>query len=92
MGYRKFKNKEVSAAARSLVALFRELAPGMLAKKDRGRDADLVAAPAEYGATEIRDRIEVRSALRDAVSRQLTAGAQGLAACLNACPHPSKSR
>ena len=58
--YRKFKNKEVSSAARALVGLFRELAPAMLDKKDRGRDADLDARPAEYGATVLRDRIEVR--------------------------------
>jgi protein SDA1 len=64
VGYRKFKNKEVSAAARSLVGLFRELAPGMLAKKDRGRDADLAAAPAEYGAAAVSDRIEVRPAAK----------------------------
>ena len=62
VGYRKFKNKEVSAAARALVGLFRELAPGMLAKKDRGRDADPDAAPAAFGATRISDRIEVRRA------------------------------
>ena len=32
----------------------------MLDKKDRGRDADLAARPAEYGATVLKDRIEVR--------------------------------
>jgi len=60
VGYRKFKNKEVSAAARALVGLFRELAPGMLAKRDRGRDADPDAAPAAFGAARISNRIEVR--------------------------------
>lgn len=39
--YRKFRNKEVSSAARGLIGLFRELNPAMLAKKDRGRGADL---------------------------------------------------
>lgn len=42
------------------MGLFRELAPAMLEKKDRGRDADLAARPAEYGATVLKDRIEVR--------------------------------
>ena len=35
--YSKFRKKAAAAAARSLVALFRELAPGMLEKKDNGR-------------------------------------------------------
>ncbi len=39
--YRKFRDKEVSSAARGLVGLFRELNPAMLAKRDRGRGADL---------------------------------------------------
>ena len=59
VSYRKFKNKEVSSAARSLVGLFRELAPALLDKKDRGRDADLSARPMEYGAAVMKDRIEV---------------------------------
>lgn len=39
--YRKTKDKVVSGAARSLIAIFREINPAMLAKKDRGRGADL---------------------------------------------------
>ena len=39
--YRKDRNKEVSTAARGLIGLFREINPAMLAKRDRGRGADL---------------------------------------------------
>ena len=39
--YRKFRDKDVSSAARGLIGLFREINPAMLAKKDRGRGADL---------------------------------------------------
>lgn len=57
VGYKKFKDKEVSSAARGLAGLFREIAPAMLAKKDRGRGADLEAAPLQYGANVVADRI-----------------------------------
>lgn len=56
--YRKFKNKEVSSAARALLALFRQLNPSMLAKKDRGKGADLDAKPLAFGEAEVADRIE----------------------------------
>ena len=39
--YRKFREKEVATAARGLIGLFREINPALLAKKDRGRGADL---------------------------------------------------
>lgn len=57
--YRKFKNKEVSGAARALLALFRQLNPSMLAKKDRGKGADLDAKPRAFGDVPVSDRIEV---------------------------------
>ena len=57
--YRKYKHKEVSSAARALVSLFRQVNPGLLAKKDRGRGADLATVPLEYGASLLPDRIEV---------------------------------
>ena len=57
VGYKKFKDKEVSSAARGLAGLFREIAPAMLAKKDRGRGADLQAAPLQYGANAVSDCI-----------------------------------
>lgn len=37
---RKTRDKQVSSAARSLITVFREINPAMLAKKDRGRGAD----------------------------------------------------
>ena len=39
--YRKFREKEVATAARGLIGLFREINPAMLAKRARGRGADL---------------------------------------------------
>ncbi|KAL3143572.1 hypothetical protein ABBQ38_002369 [Trebouxia sp. C0009 RCD-2024] len=56
--YKKYKEKAVASAARSLITLFREIAPYMLEKKDRGRGADLEARPMQYGAGQIRDRVE----------------------------------
>ncbi len=56
--YKKFRNKEVAAAARGLIGLFRELNPSMLEKKDRGRGADLEAAPLSYGASRVQSRVE----------------------------------
>ena len=35
--YKRARDKPVATAARALIALFRELAPGMLEKKDRGK-------------------------------------------------------
>lgn len=56
--YKKFRNKEVASAARDLIGLFRELNPSMLEKKDRGRGADLEAAPLSYGAAQVHSRVE----------------------------------
>ena len=56
--YKKFRNKEVASAARGLIGLFRELAPGMLEKRDRGRGADVEAAPLSYGAARVSSRVE----------------------------------
>ena len=58
MLYKKFRNKEVAAAARGLIGLFRELNPGMLEKKDRGRATDLDAVPLSYGAARVHSRVE----------------------------------
>ena len=52
--YKKFKEKAVASAARSLITLFRDIAPYMLEKKDRGRGADLEARPMQYGAGQVR--------------------------------------
>lgn len=56
--YKKFRNKEVASAARGLIGLFRELAPGMLEKRDRGRGADVAVAPLSYGASHVASRVE----------------------------------
>ena len=56
--YKKFRNKEVASAARGLIGLFRELAPGMLDKRDRGRGADVAVAPLSYGASRVASRVE----------------------------------
>lgn len=51
--YKKTRDKAVSSAARGLISLFRELAPGMLERKERGRGADLDAAPLQFGAARL---------------------------------------
>ena len=55
--YRTFREKEVTSAARSLISLFRELAPGMLEKRDRGRGADMTLQPLAYGSHKAIERI-----------------------------------
>eukprot|EP00884_Botryococcus_braunii_P012226 jgi/Botrbrau1/21003/Bobra.0144s0020.2 len=64
--YKKYREKEVATAARGLISLFRELAPAMLEKKDRGRGADLAAVPLQYGAQVLRDRVEGADLLEQA--------------------------
>ncbi|KAL2644731.1 hypothetical protein R1flu_012318 [Riccia fluitans] len=51
--YKKNREKAVAAAARSVIAVYRELMPSMLAKKDRGRNADLTAKPKAYGEVSV---------------------------------------
>ena len=61
--YKRHKDKGVSSAARGLISLFRELAPGLLEKKDRGKGgAQRVAkgtglAPLPYGSSFVADRV-----------------------------------
>jgi len=57
-GYKKFKNKQVSASARGLIGLFRELNPELLAKKDRGKGVDMMLRPTAYGQTQIASRVD----------------------------------
>lgn len=47
--YKKDRDRGVRMAARSLIGLFRQLAPGMLVKKDRGKDADITRTIAMFG-------------------------------------------
>eukprot|EP00887_Chlorella_sp_A99_P007365 scaffold2.g7365.t1 len=65
--YKKDRDKAVSSAARGLIGLFRELAPGMLEKKDRGRGADVGLRPMEYGAAQVATRIEGAELLEQAI-------------------------
>ena len=65
--YKKFRDKEVSTTARGLLGLFREIAPSMLRKKDRGRNADMSALPTEYGAAAVADRVQGAELLEQAV-------------------------
>ncbi|CAA7039251.1 unnamed protein product [Microthlaspi erraticum] len=52
--YKKKPNdKAISAAARSLIALFREINPSLLVKKDRGRPGGAVAKPKQYGEVNV---------------------------------------
>ncbi|XP_006394895.2 protein SDA1 homolog [Eutrema salsugineum] len=50
---KKSKTKAISAAARSLIALFREINPSLLVKKDRGRPGGPVARPKQYGEVNV---------------------------------------
>ena len=56
--YKKARDKPVSNAARGLIALFREIAPGLLEKKDRGKGADMTRSLKEFGEGEVTDRID----------------------------------
>ncbi|KAL7261215.1 hypothetical protein ACSBR1_006790 [Camellia fascicularis] len=51
--YRKSHEKAVSAAARSLVTLFREVCPSLLIKKDRGRSSDTKARPKAFAEANV---------------------------------------
>lgn len=47
--YKKSHEKAVSSAARSIIAIFRQVFPSLLEKKDRGKGADLLAKPKAFG-------------------------------------------
>lgn len=47
--YKKSREKAVSSAARSIVAIFRQMFPSLLEKRDRGKGADLLAKPKAFG-------------------------------------------
>ncbi|KAL1223936.1 hypothetical protein V5N11_012852 [Cardamine amara subsp. amara] len=51
--YKKSHEKAISAAARSLIALFREINPSLLVKKDRGRPGGPIAKPKLYGEVDV---------------------------------------
>jgi hypothetical protein len=54
--YRTERDKHVKNAAKALIAVFRELKPSMLEKKQRGRGADLTLDLPSYGAVSISTR------------------------------------
>ncbi len=66
--YKKFKEKGVSMAARSLIGLFRILSPGMLHKKDRGKGSDMDAGVEAYGEFKAASGVEGIELLRNAPS------------------------
>ncbi|GLT94661.1 hypothetical protein SLE2022_123900 [Rubroshorea leprosula] len=51
--YKKSHEKAVSAASRSLIALFRQVCPSLLVKKDRGRPIDPKARPRAFGEANV---------------------------------------
>ncbi|WZZ19070.1 hypothetical protein YC2023_112159 [Brassica napus] len=51
--YKKEHEKAISAGARSLIALFREINPSLLVKKDRGRPGGPVAKPKQFGEANV---------------------------------------
>eukprot|EP01025_Chloroclados_australasicus_P032120 TRINITY_DN3250_c0_g2_i3.p1 TRINITY_DN3250_c0_g2~~TRINITY_DN3250_c0_g2_i3.p1 ORF type:complete len:900 (-),score=148.88 TRINITY_DN3250_c0_g2_i3:566-3055(-) len=67
--YQTFKHKDVSSAARGLIGLFRQLAPSMLKRKDRGRSADLKLKPMEYGMAISKTRVEGAELLEKAMQQ-----------------------
>lgn len=68
--YKSYRDKEVSLAARGLISLFREVAPGMLQRKFRGRGANLEARPPGYGAVDVKDRIAGAELLEAAIQNE----------------------
>ena len=56
--YKKYRDKGVSAAARGLITLYREVAPHMLHKRERGRGADLSLRVAEFGTLATATRVD----------------------------------
>ncbi|ACO63536.1 predicted protein [Micromonas commoda] len=67
--YKRARDKPVATAARALIALFRELAPGMLEKKDRGKGADLERTVAAFGDFKAEDRVAGAELLQKEAAR-----------------------
>lgn len=66
--YKKFREKEVASAARALIGAFRDIDPEMLAKKDRGRGADLALKPRAYGEADVATRVDGAELLEQALA------------------------
>ena len=56
--YRKDKDRGVTAAARSILQLYRERLPELLPKKYRGKAVDMSAKPTAYGAVAVATGVE----------------------------------
>lgn len=63
--YKNYKEKSVMMAAKSLILLYREQMPALLAKKDRGRptEASVEIKPKKYGEVQALDHIPGTEAL-----------------------------
>ncbi|KAL9679463.1 hypothetical protein QQ045_017325 [Rhodiola kirilowii] len=66
--YKKNHEKAISAAARSLITLFREICPSLLIKKDRGRPTDPKAKPKAYGERTVTSNVAGVELLSEAVN------------------------
>lgn len=75
--YKRNKDKAVATASRSVVMLFRELAPGLLAKKDRGKGHVKERTVPEYGASNVSGRVEGAELLEAALLRGDASGSDG---------------
>ena len=65
--YKSSRDKGVVNAARSLISLYREVAPEMLLKKDRGKEVSMAMAAGQKG-----------SQIKFGVERNVTTGIEGL--------------
>ncbi|PNW82173.1 hypothetical protein CHLRE_06g277050v5 [Chlamydomonas reinhardtii] len=70
--YKKFREKQVATAARSLIGAFRDINPEMLAKKDRGRGADMALKPRDYGDARVATRVDGAELLEAALAEGRT--------------------
>ena len=71
-GYKKYRDKGVVSAARSLIQLYRELNPSLLEKKDRGKEAQMAVherKPRQFGETKATDTIDGLDLLEDEGAR-----------------------
>ncbi|KAG0631359.1 hypothetical protein M758_1G247200 [Ceratodon purpureus] len=66
--YKKSREKAVSAAARSIISVYRQVFPALLDKKDRGRGADLTVQPKAFGEKVISEGIAGVELLQDGES------------------------
>ncbi|GFR43447.1 hypothetical protein Agub_g4529 [Astrephomene gubernaculifera] len=74
--YKKWREKQVAAAARALIGAFRDINPEMLAKKDRGKGADLALKPREYGDQGVATRVDGAELLERAIAEGRVGGSE----------------